>query len=52
MPDSMISLLTRFLEQNDGKLSNRAKEQEFVALTEIEILDIENSYQIIFKSTT
>lgn len=52
MPDSMISLLTRFLEQNDGKLSNRAKEQEFVALTEIEILDIENSYQLIFKSTT
>jgi Fic family protein len=52
MPDSMISLLVRFLEQNDGKLSNRAKEKEFVALTESEILDIENSYQLIFKSTT
>jgi Fic family protein len=50
MPDSLISLLVRFLEQNEGKLSKRAKEKEFQALRETEILEIEKNYQLIFKS--
>ena len=29
MPDKMVALLIRFLEQNDGSLSKRAKEKEF-----------------------
>lgn len=37
MPDKMISLLVRFLEQSNGILSKRAKEKEFANLSEKEI---------------
>ncbi len=48
MPDKLIALLVRFLEQNNGKLSQRAKEKEFVNLTENEIQSIEIQYYNIF----
>ena len=50
MPDKEVALLIRFLEQNNGKLSNRAIEKEFAELTSDEIIDIENHFQIYFKS--
>jgi Fic family protein len=48
MPDYLVDLLIRFLEQNGGKLSNRAKEKEFKALSEEEILELEKIYGDIF----
>jgi hypothetical protein len=48
MPDKLIALLVRFLEQNNGKLSQRAKEREFVNLTENETQSIEFQYYNIF----
>ncbi|HKL90678.1 MAG TPA: Fic family protein [Allomuricauda sp.] len=49
MPDDMVSLLVRFLEQNDGALSKRAKKKEFVQLSKNEIKDIEYRYNLIFN---
>lgn len=48
MPDKMIASIVRFLEQNSGNLSKRAKEKEFQNLSEDEIVDIENRYKDIF----
>ena len=50
MPDNMVALLVRFLEQNHGKLSKRAQEKEFEALEKDEIIDIEKNYSEIFYS--
>lgn len=50
MPERMINLLFRFLQQNDGHLSNRAREKEFAALTDDETRQIEAIYQDIFAS--
>ena len=36
MPDRTIDLLFRFLHQNGGQLSKRAREQEFAQLTDAE----------------
>jgi len=47
MPDIMVALLARFLEQNNGHISDRAKEKEFISLTEKEIEKIEGIYQEI-----
>jgi len=44
MPDRVLDLLFRFLRQNDGKLSKRAREREFAALTDGEAETIENIY--------
>jgi Fic family protein len=41
MPDTRIDLLHRFLRQNGGRLSARAREQEFAALTDKEIEQFE-----------
>lgn len=49
MPDKTVALLVRFLEQGNGKLSERAKAREFKELTEEEVDTIENKYQEIFK---
>ena len=49
MPDKMVSLLIRFLEQNNGSLSKRAKENEFEALTEFEVKEIENNFKVYFE---
>jgi Fic family protein len=48
MPDKTVALLIRFLEQNDGKLSKRARTREFDALTDEEVREIENRYHEIF----
>ncbi len=48
MPDKMVSLLVRFLEQGNGRLSERAKAKEFAALTEQEAIQLENKYTEIF----
>ncbi len=48
MPDKTVAMLVRFIEQNNGQLSKRAREKEFDALTEEEVRDIESIYQEIF----
>jgi Fic family protein len=50
MPDKMVALLIRFLEQNEGKLSKRAREKEFIDLTITEIAEIEKKFQLVFYS--
>ncbi len=49
MPNRLVSLLIRFLEQNNGILSGRAKRKEFSILTDKEIKQIENKYNECFK---
>ena len=48
MPDTRVDLLIRFLTQNNGTLSMRAKENEFKKLTDREIQAIEHKYAEIF----
>ncbi len=48
MPDRLVALLLGFLRQNEGKLSNRARQGEFKNLTEDEVWDIEKVYGEIF----
>ena len=48
MPNTLIDLLIRFLQQNNGKLSKRAKEKEFSALKPAEIILIERIYSEVF----
>ena len=44
MPDRTADLLFRFLHQNSGTLSQRAREQEFAQLTSGEVSQIEAAY--------
>lgn len=44
MPDRVLDLLYRFLRQNEGKLSKRAREKEFADLTDNEAAEIEAIY--------
>jgi hypothetical protein len=44
----MVSILARFLEQNQGVLSERAKEKEFSTLSQREVEQIEAEYRSIF----
>lgn len=44
MPDRTIDLLFRFLHQNSGRLSNRARENEFKQLTKEEVTAVETAY--------
>ena len=48
MPDSTVDLLSRFLRQNDGTLSKRAREWEFAGLTEDGVARIEAFYAEAF----
>ncbi|UGS24161.1 Fic family protein [Flavobacterium channae] len=48
MPDDLIALLIRFLEQNQGRLSKRAREKEFIALNHEEVKKIEKKFNTIF----
>jgi hypothetical protein len=48
MPDGMVDLLIRFLDQNNGRLSKRARNKEFSQLTEAEVQTIERKYADIF----
>lgn len=50
MPASKIDLLFRYLKQNEGVLSKRAREQEFAALTGTEAARIEAIYRDAFES--
>jgi Fic family protein len=50
MPDHTVALLVKFLEQNKGKFSKRAKEKEFSNLTDKEITDIEENYKLIMSN--
>ena len=45
MPDRLVALLIKFLEQDNGKLSKRAKEKEFAKLTSDEMLKIEAKFK-------
>jgi Fic family protein len=48
MPDKMVAQLVRFLEQNNGQLSKRAKKKEFDDLSDKEVETIELQFQEIF----
>lgn len=48
MPERSIDLLFRFLQQNGGRLSNRARQREFAQLTEGEAQEIERRYTELF----
>ncbi len=50
MPDKTVAMLIRFLQQNNGTLSIRARTREFSALTDDEISLIEKQYQRIFSN--
>jgi hypothetical protein len=45
----MVALLIRFLEQNNGTLSKRAQEKEFVGLKNEEVKNIEQQYNQVFE---
>lgn len=48
MPEKTLNLLTSFLEQNDGRLSKRARTDEFEQLTEDEVSRVEKLYEECF----
>ena len=50
MPDSNIDLLFRFLHQNGGSLSKRAREHEFAQLTNAEVASTEEAYAAAFDA--
>src|SRR5262249_36952371 len=49
MPNSMIDLLNRFVRQNGGTLSKRARSKEFTLVTDEEALAIEQAYEAAFR---
>jgi hypothetical protein len=49
MPDKLIATLVRFLEQNNGVISKRAREKEFSMLELKEIKVIEDEFKSIFR---
>jgi Fic family protein len=52
MPDKLVDLLIRFLGQNNGTLSKRARDKEFSKLTEDEVRTIERKYEEVFHGDT
>lgn len=48
LPDKSVDLLIRFLNQNGGELSKRAREKEFDQLTDTEVQALEQKYRDIF----
>ncbi|MEX0740337.1 MAG: Fic family protein [Pseudohongiella sp.] len=50
MPERTLDLLFRFLQQNDGALSKRAREKEFGALTDAETAHIESLFKKAFAA--
>lgn len=48
MPDRTVDLLFRFLRQNDGTLSQRARSKEFEALCDDEVAAVERLYDETF----
>lgn len=49
MPDDLVALLVRFLEQNNGRLSQRARTNEFALLTDEEAETIERVYDQMLR---
>lgn len=49
MPDKLVSMLVRFLEQNGGTLSERARTKEFPELKDDEVEKVESAFQEIFE---
>lgn len=49
MQDKLVSMLVRFLEQNGGTLSMRARIKEFSELKDDEVKNIESAFQEIFE---
>ena len=49
MPERTIDLLFRFLHQNGGALSKRAREEEFESLRDEEVPQLETAYREIFR---
>jgi Fic family protein len=49
MSDRAVALLIRFLSQNQGKLSKRARDKEFASFTNEEVSEIEEYFMEIFK---
>ena len=49
MPERTIDLLFRFLHQNHGNLSKRAREKEFARLTDAEVTRFEEAYKDLFE---
>ena len=49
MPDKLVATLVRFLEQNNGKLSKRARSKEFSKLQDEEVSRIEEVFREVFK---
>jgi hypothetical protein len=50
MPDRTIDRLFRFLKQNNGALSQRARNSEFAALNGNEVAEVESLYQSNFMT--
>ncbi|WP_242443581.1 Fic family protein [Sphingobium sp. LB126] len=48
MPDAQVELLQKFLQQNTGQFSQRARSREFAALTDDEAAQIEQLYTDAF----
>jgi hypothetical protein len=48
MPEKTLNLLFRFLKQNQGRLSRRAREKEFASLTPDEVEFVEFVYAKLF----
>jgi Fic family protein len=48
MPTGRVELLQKFLQQHDGQLSQRARTREFAALTDDEVLRVEQLYRDTF----
>ena len=49
LPDTRVDLLIKFLNQNDGKLSKRKRQNDFDELSEEEISIIEEYYANIYE---
>jgi hypothetical protein len=50
MPDGTVDLLFRFLRQNGGRLSQRAREREFAQMTDAEAASAEEAYAASFAA--
>ena len=50
MPDHLASSLVLFLYQHSGKLSKRARDKEFSALTDEEVQVFESKFEEIFNA--
>ena len=49
MPDKLVATLVRFLDQNNGTLSKRARTKEFAKLKDKEVEEIEKMFKVIFE---